>query len=434
MRVHTIEKIFRLDDVFSLIKNIINKSFEIDKNSYTDDLNLLIIGTNRNDQSVIIRSSINKSKNRTSFSILALYNNQILKDHNSSKNTIKSKQPLGKTLHNLIKNRKEHENNYVFANLKIKRIDKYFQNQLIEIEKDILIKLLDSLHERYNYNDGLRKYHFSLVDIDGSWESWHDIYHHYIDLLENKFITVKNNSLKVFRNYDFALQNAYSQRIADLIISEEEKSSGTPFKRINNNFQKQNLDEVKKEAGNLKITFIFAHKRKSQLRLIQMLKLLEEVKNFTHLMHKKDFKRYNHIYPQIVFISLFGFEQSVGNYLRNNLYGELSETISILTIPPIEHKIWHNYFVYNSLEENDYINSQSDVNLAKYNILRRNGRANKNAIIKIESEYHDLVESKRVSDQNSQQLNEWGDILSIDNCSKLLDVTNSREKIQRAII
>ena len=33
MRVHTIEKIFRLDDVFSLIKNIINTSFEIDKNS-----------------------------------------------------------------------------------------------------------------------------------------------------------------------------------------------------------------------------------------------------------------------------------------------------------------------------------------------------------------------------------------------------------------
>jgi hypothetical protein len=52
MRVHTIEKIFRLDDVFSVIKNIINTSFEIDKNSYTDDLNLLIIGINRNDQSV----------------------------------------------------------------------------------------------------------------------------------------------------------------------------------------------------------------------------------------------------------------------------------------------------------------------------------------------------------------------------------------------
>ena len=433
MRIHTIEEILKLDDVFPLIKNIINKSFEIDKNSYTDDLNLLIIGINRKDQSVIIRSSINKSKNRTSFSILALYNNQILKDHNSSNNTIKSKQ-LGKTLYNLIKNRKENENNYVFTNLKIKRIDKYFQNQLIEIEKDILIKLLDSLHERYNYNDGLRKYHFSLVDIDGSWESWYDIYHQYIDLLENKFITVKNNSLKVFRNYDFALENAYSQRIADLIISKEEQSSGTPFKRINNNFQKQNLDEVKKEAGNLKITFIFTHKRKLQLRLIQMLKLLEEVKNFTHLMHKKDFKQYNHIYPQIVFISLFGFEQSVGDYLRNNLYGKLSETISILTIPPIEHKIWHNYFVYNALEENEYIDSQSDVNLAKYNTLRRNGRANKNAIIKIESEYHDLVESKRVSDQNSQQLNEWEDILSIDNCSKLLDVTNSREKIQKTII
>jgi len=430
MRVHTIEKILKLNEIFLLIKDIVNESFEIDENSYTDDLNLLIIGINRKDQSVIMRGSINKSKNRTSFSILALYNNQILKDHNSSKNTIKLKQPLRKTLYNLVK--KENKKNYVFANLKIKRIEeRNLQNQLIEIEKDILMKFLDSLRERYDYNDGLRKYPFSLTDIDGSWEIWYDKYHPYFDLLENKFITIRNNSLKLYRNYDFALENAYSQRIVDLIIIEEERGSGSPLKNSPNNFQEPNLNEVKK---NLKITFIFAHKKKTQLKLIQMLKLLEEVKSFTHLIYKKDFKQYNHIYPQIIFISLFGFEQSVGNYLRNNLYGKLSDTLSLLTIPPIENKIWHNYYVYNSLEENEYKNSQSGVNLAKYNNLRRNGATNKNAILKMESQYHDLIESKRVSDQNSQQLNEWGDILSIDNSSKLLDVTNSREKIQRTII
>ncbi|MFX0147126.1 MAG: hypothetical protein ACFE8E_05205, partial [Candidatus Hodarchaeota archaeon] len=377
---------------------------------------------NRKDQSVIVRGSVNKSKNRTSFSILALFNRQILKYQNSSNNTIK---PLGKTLYNLAKLRKENEKNYVFSNLKFKRIkEKNLLNKLIEIEKEILMNLLDSLQEIYDYNDGLRKYPFSLSDIDGSWEIWYDIYHHYIELLENKFITVKNDSLKVFRNYDFALENAYYQRIADLIISEEEKCSGNS---LNNS---QNLNE---EKSNLKITFVFAHKKKTPLKLIQMLKLLEEVKRFTHLVYKKDFNQYNHIYPQIIFLSLFGFEESVGNYLRNNLYGKLSDTLSILTIPPIENKIWHNYFIHNSLEESEYRNSQSDINLAKYNNLRRNGVTNKHAILKMESQYHDLIESKRVSDQNAKQLNEWIDILSINNCSKIIDITNSREKIQRII-
>ncbi|MFW9773768.1 MAG: hypothetical protein ACFFEO_16575 [Candidatus Thorarchaeota archaeon] len=423
MRVHTIERVIRLNDIFSNIKNKIKTNFEIDKNSNTDDLNLLIIGINRKDQSVIVRGSVNKSKNRTSFSILALFNNQILKDHNSSNKTIK---PLGKTLYNLTKLRKENEKNYVFSNLKIKRIEeKSLLNQLIEIEKEILMNLLDSLQEIYDYNDGLRKYPFSLSDIDGSWEIWYDIYRQYIELLENKFINVKNNSLKVFRNYDFALENAYYQRIADLIISEEEKYSGNS---LNNS---QNLNEKKL---NLKITFVFAHKKKAPLKLIQMLKLLEEVKRFTHLVYKKDFNRYNHIYPQIIFLSLFGFEESVGNYLRNNLYGKLSDTLSILTIPPIENKIWHNYFIHNSLEDSEYRNSQSDINLAKYNNLRRNGAGNKNAIIKMESQYHELIESKKVSDRNAKELNDWADILSIDNCSKLLDVRNSREKIQKITI
>jgi len=109
MRVHTIERVIRLNDIFSHIKGKIKLNFEIDKNSNTDDLNLLIIGTNRKDQSVIVRGSVNKSKNRTSFSILALFNSQILKEQNSSNNTIK---PLGKTLYNLAKLRKENEKSY----------------------------------------------------------------------------------------------------------------------------------------------------------------------------------------------------------------------------------------------------------------------------------------------------------------------------------
>jgi hypothetical protein len=299
------------------------------------------------------------------------------------------------------------------------------------------MKFIYSLRERYNYYDVLRKYHFSLIDIDGSWEIWYDIYEKYLDLIENNFITSKNTSFKIFRNYDFALDNAYSQRIADLIICEEEhetnpayKSSGRNFKKLSNNFQNQNLDEVENESGNLKLTFIFTHKKIKQLKLIQMLKLLEEIKTFTQLLHENLFKKYNHINPQLIFISLFGFEQRVGNYLKENLYGKLSGNISILAIPPIDNKLWHNYFVYNSLEDNEYSKSKSLDDLVKYNTLKRCGAANQIEVRKMESHFQDRIQTKKVSEENSQQIKDWIDILSINDYSKLLDVKNSREKIQ----
>ncbi len=440
MRVHTIEKIFSLGEIFSLVKSIINPRFTIDENSYRDDLNLLIIGINIKNQSVIIRGFIDKSKNRLNFSILALCSNQILKDINSPMNTIEITKSLGNTLYKFVKSSKENLKENPFTNLKIKRSkEKKLQIQLIETEKEILMKILGSLHERYNYSDALSKFPFSLSDIDGSWELWNDVYDQYIEQIENKFINMNNNSIKTFRNYDFAIENTYSQRIADLIITEEEKisnptltNSGRTIKNLHDNLKDPYLEEVEKGTHNLKITFVFAHKKKEQLKLIQMLKLIGEVKIFTQLMQKKEFRRYNHIYPQIIFISLFGFEERVGNYLKDNLYGNLSERLLILTLPPIANKVWHNYFVFNSMEENEYIKSQSLTNLAKYNKIRSNSGVNQIEVRKMESQYNDIVETKKVSEQNSQQLIDWVDILSVNNCSDLLDVKISREKILKA--
>jgi hypothetical protein len=121
MRVHTIEKLFSLSEIFFLIKNIIKTRFEIDENSYTDDLNLLVIGINIKDQSVIIRGSIDKSKNRIYISILALHSNQITKNLNSPSNTIKFRKSIGKTLFDFVRNIKEKGKNYTFTNLKIEK-------------------------------------------------------------------------------------------------------------------------------------------------------------------------------------------------------------------------------------------------------------------------------------------------------------------------
>ena len=426
MRIHTIEKLYSLDEIFLLIKNIIKPKFEIDENSYADESNLLIIGINVKDQSVIIRGSIDESKSRYYFSILALHSNGILKDFKSSNKTIEITRELGKILFNLVKNSKKNGENYAFSNLAIKEpMEREFQDQLVETETEILIKLLYSLQKSYNYSNILRKYPFSLIDIDGSWESWQSIYSSYIDLIENKLISHKSNSLsiKTFRNYDFALGKAYYQRIADLIISEEEEkqNSESNLRNSKSNFHNKNIDdEEENKLYNLKITFVFAHKKKEQLKLMQIIKLSDEVKKFAQFLHKNVFKQYNRISPQIVFISLYGYEESVGNYLRDNLHGVLSGTISILIAPPIDNNLWHNYLLVNDTSE-----TQQGINLRTYNNLRRNGSGNQIQINKMDTLFKDLKETKKILEHNSNHLNDWANILSIDSCSKLLGVENS---------
>ena len=445
MRIHTFEKKFSLDEFFSVINSKIEPSFKIDENSYADESNLLIIGINEKDQSVIIRGSIDKSKSRIYLSISAIHSNVILKEQNTSKNINTFRKELGKILFDIVKNSKGEEKNFAFSNLAIKKpIERKFQTQLVETEKEILIKLLHTFEDRDDFSIiNLRKYPFSLSDMDGPWELWQAFYGPYIDLVENKLIISKKDSLRTFRNYDFALNRAYHQRIADLIIFEVEEPisnsiserSGNNFKKLPDKIEDQYSDEVEKENSTLKITFIFTNKKKQQLKLIQMLKLSGEVEKFTQLLHKKVLKQYSKIDPQIIFISLFGFETTLGDYLRDNLHGNLERNISILIVPPIDNNLWNNYFIKDSIQnKNDHEKHKSGVNFQDFNNLRKSGAFNQIQAKKLETYYKDLMETKRISEYNSNELNIWADTLSINNSSILLDITNSRKTIKRLLI
>ncbi|MFX1569095.1 MAG: hypothetical protein ACFFCV_12090 [Promethearchaeota archaeon] len=296
-----------------------------------------------------------------------------------------------------------------------------------------------------NYSNVLRKYPFSLFEMDGSLEMWQKIYSPYIDSIESKINISKNNSIRIFRNHNFAFDNEFQQRIANLIINEVDKQiSNSISKSSINNFEQreekiriedQYSDEVEKENNNLKITFVFTNNKIQPLKLIQLLKLTGEVKKFTQLLHKKEFKQYSKIIPQIIFISLFGFEASVGDYLRDNLHGKSNRNISILVVPPIDNKLWNNYFIKNSMEgNNDYKKHNSGINFEEYNNLRKNGAANQLQVKRMETYYNDLRETKEISEHNSQELNIWADVLSINNSPTLLDLEKSRNKIKELLI
>ena len=286
----------------------------------------------------------------------------------------------------------------------------------------------------------LRNYPFSLLDMDGLSETWQKIYNPYIDLIESKITTPKNDSISIFRNHNFAFNNAFEQRVADLIITELEerilnpvsKSSGNNLNKSKEKIEDQYSDVVEKENYNFKITFVFTNKKIQPLKLIQMLKLLAEVQKYTQLLHKKELKQYSKVIPEIIFISLFGFEIPISAYLRDNLHGKLHRNILIMVVPPINNKLWNNYIVGNSIEDNK--KDKWGFSFDDYKNLKKNGAVNKNQINKMETHYRDLKESKDLTDHNDQQLNIWSDILSIENSSTLLDLSNSRQMIKELVI
>ncbi len=290
----------------------------------------------------------------------------------------------------------------------------------------------------------LRNYPFSLLDMDGLLGVWQKIYNPYIDLIESKIILSKNDSISTIRNHNFAFNNKHQQRIADLIISKLEEHISNPVsKSSRNNLNKprekiedQYSDVVEKENYNLQITFVFTNKKIRPLKLIQMLKLTDEVKKYTHLLHKKELKQYTMIIPQIIFISLFGFESSIKDYLKNNLYGESNSNISIMVVPPIDNKLWNNYVVENSTESKNNNNEKHKWGFTfdEYKTLRKNGAVNQRQVNKMETYYNDLKESKEILEYNYQQLNIWSDTLSIKNSSALLDVISSRKMIKELLI
>ncbi len=297
-------------------------------------------------------------------------------------------------------------------------------------------------HTEVNSNI-LRKYPFSLLDMDGLSEMWQKIYNPYINLIESKINRSKNDSISTFRNHNFAFKNEIQQRIADLVISElEEKISNPVSKSSRNNLNKplekiedQYSDEVEKENYNLKITFVFTNKKFRPLKLIQMLKLSDEVQKYTQLLYKKELKQYSKIIPQIIFISLFGFEISIGGYLRDNLHGKLNRNISIMVVPPIDNMLWNNYLVEISKESNSNYEKQIwGLTFDDYKALKKNGTANQLQVKKMETYYSDLKESKEISEYNDQQLDIWSDVLSIENSSTLLDIRNSRKMIKELVI
>ena len=69
-----------------------------------------------------------------------------------------------------------------------------------------------------------------------------------------------------------------------------------------------------------------------------------------------------------------------------------------------------------------------------FNNMRKNGAINRIQVKEMETYYEDIMETKKSSEYNSQQIKFWSDILNINNSSALLDIKNSRMHMQELVI
>lgn len=463
MRIKTFESVIPLSDLYALIKSLIGAQWEIVENSFVADSNLFIVGVDLQKETIIIRGLANKVTNRTYLSVIVLKTNEILKTLSLNESSKQSIKLIGNALYNFIKNREREGLINPFIGIGVKDNELRANNyDLIKIEKTIFNKILDIVGVNFGYSDPLMKFPFS-INIEGAWELWEDIYSNLLTAIKNHLVTSKNTSIKTYEYYDFALTEELYQRIFDLIIAEEKVMTYSPVsvstgivpkkwdeqsqrRKEEKQQQKQvglqkttqkkiESDDEDKGTHYLWLSFVYTNRTLKPMSIIQVLKLIQEVKRFAQLFKQKNNSKYIEITPSIIFLSLFGYEQNIGKYLRENIFRDQGIIIPIFTVPPINKEIWHNLRAKNKILDADNNNKKKALqNISTiYNKMSGVSSIKKSQVDDAEKKFKQIEKSEKNAAEDNVFLQHWAELLNIKDSNELLDLTNNQNKIMKAV-
>ena len=304
MKIKTIEKIINLNDLFEIIKDVIQPKFKVDEFSTVDEKGLILIASDKNSKMVQIFAFKDLEFNRTIISVLILKGKQ---KNSNFQFEVHDKQ----TFYDII--------------TAVNSVD-YSKREKIEyseLEDKLLKRLLKKVKNEFGYKDRLLNYPFSTTpDFDFNGE-YFAIYSKFLDIIERKLVKYGVNPSHIFRYYDFAKNSEIYQRIIDMVVISDKI--------------------VKARENNVHwMIFIFSNKSQDKFKLLELVKLFGEIKKYSKVIQDKLSKRNQLIKPALVILSTKGFEETLPNYLRNHLYGEFEHIIPIFLIPPSNDDVWHN--------------------------------------------------------------------------------------------
>lgn len=435
LQIKVFEELLPLESFFESVKNSIKSQYKISTKSQMFKNSFLIIVINPKQYSFLIRGATNNFKNRTFLTILALDTKSIIKllFLDSSLNDFEN------YLYELIIN--DAKDNFVnpFRILSINGLTRSKFRQKVKIaERNIINKILPDLYKNFNYHDDLANYPFSIYKIERTWDFWVKVYGFYLNKIEDTLLKNSKNSIKVYKYYDFARSKEILPRIMDLIIienvwktNESINAEETNESDINDKVLdiKTNLIETLKKSTKW-ITFILSHKKMRPMKIIEVLKLSEEIKNFSKILSRKVFNKNTVIKPLIIFLSQYSYEKRIGKYLRDNLYHDFRNVFPMFIVPPINDEIWHNFSISDDLSQEEistkkrakrYIDLHRSYSQSYTHLAHKYQNAEEN--------YREIVEKEKKLRRNLEFINRWSKILNISKSNEILKVIDKKKII-----
>ncbi|MHA1192594.1 MAG: hypothetical protein ACTSP9_09905 [Promethearchaeota archaeon] len=308
MKIKTVEKIINLKNLYEIVQSVIQSQFKIETNSFIKESILYVNALDKNSK-VLQLVAFNELEFKRTIIAISILNSENLS--------------FKKKKFKLSDSKLDYLDKKTFFQLidPIDSID-YSERKGIYFN-ELEATFINDIQDKINYEDKLLKYPFSLTGNFNINEDWYASYSDNLDLIERNIIKYGVNQSRIFRYYDFAKNSETFQRIFDLIVISDKL-----VKKIDDNVYW--------------LLFYYSNKSQEKFKLLNLVKLFDEIKKYSKVLQKTMKKRGSIIKPALIILSVNGFEKSVSKYLRNHLYGEFEYIIPIFIIPPNKEKIWHN--------------------------------------------------------------------------------------------
>lgn len=416
MRIKIIEEIVPTEVLLSAITKVFNSQLIISENSHVSDDYLLVLGISEKGVIIIIHASLDYEFERTYLTVV-LYNvsslSEILKQDFSIQDIKLAEQELVKDL----KLDEKDNIKYPFTDLSQFQIESgQRKRKIFSLENKIISAILKDLYNKIGYSDDIMKFPFSITSLNGKWEEWEKIYHLYLNSVEKGIINTGIEYTKIYRDYDFAQEADIFQRMFDLVLVSKRETNPEVLAQLNED----------KILFDYELTFIYSNRSYKSYSYMDLLKLMNELKNFAKKFKSNKKRLCFHVRTNLILISSSGYEPKIKEYLREHLFREIDYTIPIIVVPPVQDDIWHNFFEYEDLISSKQKKREElgkIIRISKMNEVSPSFRVTR--LKDAKNEYENIIERERMAKVDKDYLRKWFWILNV---PKSRDIITRKKK------
>jgi len=419
MRIKIIEELVPINKIYSSLEKIFNSELTISQNSRVSEESLLVLGISEKGIMLIIHASLDYDFERTYLTAILFNISSLAQALEIDYDTIKDIKLVEDEIVQILKTYDGGKIDYPFTQLSEFQVEMdQRKRKIFSLESKIISAIIKNLYANIDYSDEIMKFPFSVTSINGKWEDWEELYYPYVNSIEKGIINTGVERTKIYRNYDFALKTDIFQRMFDLVLISKQESDPEILAQ-------QNEDSP---LYDYELTFIYCNRSYKPYSYMDLLKLMNEIKNFSKQFKSEKKRLCFSIRTNLILISSSGFELKIKDYLREHLFREIDYIIPIIIIPPMKDDVWHNFFEYDDLIDSKQKKREE---LGKIIQISKNYEVSPSFRVTrlkdAKNEYADIIERERMAKIDKEYLTKWFWILNIPKSSEILSRKENHE-------